>query len=63
VLAPASALTVRPAFAEYQTVTCERDVMKGEIELDFEGLDWVRSRHLACRIVSEQDVGGEERQG
>lgn len=54
------ALTVRPAFALYQEVTCVRNFMKGEIELDSEGLEWVRSRHMAYRIISEKDVGGEQ---
>jgi hypothetical protein len=49
-------LAVRPAFALYQEVTCERNFMKGEM-LDSEGLDWVRSRHMAYRIVFEKDVG------
>jgi hypothetical protein len=55
-----TALAGRPAFALYQEVTCERNFMKGEIELDSEALDWVRSRHMAYRILSEKDVGGEQ---
>lgn len=35
--------------------------MKGELELDSAGLDWVKSRHMAYRIVSEKDIGGEQR--
>ena len=54
-----TALTVRPEFATYQKVTCERNFMKGELELDSAGLDWVKSRHMAYRIVSEKDVGGQ----
>ena len=56
-----TALAIRPAFALYQEVTCERNFMKGEIELDLDGLDWVTSRHMAYRIVSEKDVGGGQR--
>ena len=57
------ALTIRPAFATFQKVTCERNFMNGEIKLDSEGLDWVKSRHMAYRIVSETDVGDEQRPG
>jgi hypothetical protein len=35
--------------------------MKGDIELDSDGLHWVQSRHMAYRIISEKDVGGEPR--
>jgi hypothetical protein len=56
-----AAFTVRPAYALYQEVTCERNFMKGDIELDSEGLDWVQSRHMAYRIIFEKDVHGEQR--
>jgi hypothetical protein len=55
------ALAIRPAFALYQELTCERDFMRGEIELDSDGLDWIRSRHMAYSIIFEKDVGGEQR--
>ena len=55
VLATAAALTPRPAFADYQEVPCERNFMKGWIELDAKRLDWIRSRHMSYRIISEQE--------